>query len=402
MQKRTSMFLIAALFGCGVSMSGLAVADGPQYSVTNLASLGGTSGQGSSINTFGLIAGFSNTKDDEETHAAAWWYGTQWDLGTLGGSNSAVEWPVKNDFGVISGIAQTDTPNPVDESWSCAAFLPSDGHTCLGFVWAFGKMRALPPLSGGSNSFATGTNNRLQTVGWAETGWHDPHCNSDPHNGFVQVLQFLPVVWGPGKNQIQALPLLTGDDSGAATAINDRGEVVGISGTCDQAVGRYTAKHMVLWKDGHAIDLGNIGGDAWNTPMAINRQGDITGFANTVPGSDFSLHAFYRDHRGGPPIDLGVLPGDSISEGLGINDRGQVVGLSCGAGSGGCHGFLWRHGVMIDLSKHTPDYAGVVTDAQDINDLGQITGQACATAGSAPPCYAFRADPIPDYGTRRQ
>jgi probable HAF family extracellular repeat protein len=195
--------------------------------------------------------------------------------------------------------------------------------------------------------------------------------------------------------------LLPGDSDGAATAINDRGDVVGISGICDQAVGRDTARHMVLWKQGRAIDLGNIGGDIWNTPMAINEPGDVVGFANTLPGEGFNVHAFYRDHRGGPPIDLGVLPGDSTSQGLGINNHGQVVGLSCGAGSGGCHAFLWQDGVMVDLDKIAPGHASVITDAQDINDLGQITGQACATAESDPPCYTFRADPVPDYGSRR-
>lgn len=394
MQKRIMAFLVAVLFA-----GGAAAAATPRYTVTNLASLGGTSSQGSSINTFGMIAGFSKTANDANTHAAIWWFGTKKDLGTLGGANSAVLWPVKNDLGVVSGIAQTDRPNPLNESWSCSAFISYDGNACVGFVWAFGKMQALPPLPGGYNSFATGTNDRLQTVGWAETGLHDPTCNIRGDSD--QVLQFLPVIWGPGRNRIRVLPLLPGDSDGAATAINDRGDVVGISGICDQAVGRDTARHMVLWKQGRAIDLGNIGGDIWNTPMAINELGDVVGFANTLPGAGFNAHAFYRDHRGGPPIDLGVLPGDSTSQGLGINNHGQVVGLSCGAGSGGCHAFLWQDGVMLDLDKIAPGHASVITDAQDINDLGQITGQACATAESDPPCYTFRADPVPDYGSRR-
>ena len=147
---------------------------------------------------------------------------------------------------------------------------------------------------------------------------------------------------------------------------------------------------MVLWKDGRAIDLGNIGGDAWNTPMAINHQGDVVGFANTVPGDGFHAHAFFRGHAGGPPVDLGVLyPGDTMSQALGINDRGQVVGLSCG--SSGCRGFLWQDGAMIDLNRVAPGFAGVIEDAQDINDLGQITGQARDAAGNY---VAFWAIPV--------
>lgn len=376
---------IAALLGCAVLP---ALAATPTYFVQAVQpAAGATASIGNSINQFGLIAGFSNFADGT-TVATAWLHGSVTRLGTLGGANSAVEWPVKNDFGVISGIAQTATPDPNGESWSCSAFLPATGKACLGFVWALGTMRALAPLPGGHNSFATGTNSRLQTAGWAENGVRDPTCNV--HQDSDQVLQFLPVVWGPDRNQIRALPLLPGDSDGAATAINDRGDVVGISGICDQAVGRETARHMVLWKDGRVIDLGNIGGDAWNTPMAINQQGDVVGFANTAPGNGFHLRAFLRSHAGGPPIDLGVLyPGDSLSEALGINDRGQVVGLSCG--SSGCRGFLWQDGVMADLNKLAPGYAGVIEDAQDINDLGQITGQAKDANGNL---VSFWAIPV--------
>ncbi|MBU6416007.1 MAG: hypothetical protein KJS83_02415 [Xanthomonadaceae bacterium] len=398
-QKAMVVALTGVLAACAVAVSATAAETSPpDYSIIDLPSLGGTASQGSSINTFGLIAGYSNLPGNQVAHAAAWWFGSKYDLDTLGGANSAVEWPVKNEFGVISGIAQTSQPNPPGEHWSCQAFFNYDGHTCLGFVWKSGKMIPLQPLPGGYNSFATGTNNRFQTVGWAETGFHDPSCNSNPDDGFVQVLQFLPVTWGPNPGQIGALPLEAGDDSGAATAVNDSGEVVGISGSCDQAVGRYTARHMVLWKDGKAIDLGNIGGDAWNTPMAINRQGDVVGFAGITPGPNPVLHAFFRGHAGGPPVDLGVLQLGDISEALGINDRGQVVGLSCGPGeTDGCHGFLWQDGVMTDLDSFAPNYQGVLEDAQDINDLGQITGQALDASGNL---VAFLATPVPGYGNR--
>lgn len=394
MKHKTLFVMVAALLGgVAVTQNSLAAQRPSNYDVITLSSLGGTNSEGNSINGFGLISGYSNTADDQTTHAAVWLDGSAYDLDTLGGPNSNVAWPVKNVLGVISGIAQTDEPDPNSEPWSCSAFfygtVSGAGNTCLGFAWDSGKLRPLLPLSGGNNSFATGTNNRLQTVGWAETGLHDPNC--DPASG--QVLQFLPVVWGSGENQIRALPLESGDDSGAATAINDNGDVAGISGTCDQAVGRYTARHMVIWENGNVRDIGNIGGDAWNTPMAINQRGDVVGFANTMPGPGFSLHAFFWRHTGGPPIDLGVLySGDSVSQALGINDRDQVVGLSCGAG--GCHGFLWQNGVMTDLNTLAPGYDGVIEDAQDINNLGQITGQAYDPASGN--LVSFRA--IPGHG----
>lgn len=372
--KTVSLSLFAAALVACLSASAIGADHAlPRYRVMTLPTLGGTSSEGNSINDAGLVAGFSTTPGDASVHAAAWLYGKRVDLGTLGGTNSNVPWPVKNIFGVISGIAQTVRPDPNGESWSCSAFIPATGNTCLGFVWASGRMRPLLPLYGGNNSFATGTNNLLQTVGWAENGVRDATCST----GSDQVLQFLPVVWNPGHSRPQPLALPFGDSDGAATAINDRGQIVGISGDCDQAVGRFSARHMLLWSNGRMQDLGNIGGDAWNTPMAINRYGDIVGFANIAPGGALLEHAFFRGRDGGPPRDLGTLPPNDVhSQALGINDRGQVVGLSCTAHFASCRGFLYQDGTMTDLNELAPDFAGTIIDAQDINDFGEITGQA--------------------------
>jgi probable HAF family extracellular repeat protein len=198
-------------------------------------------------------------------------------------------------------------------------------------------------------------------------------------------------------NQIHELPPLPGDTSGAATAINDRGQVVGISGTCDQAVGRFTAAHAVLWESGRVTDIGNLGGAAWNTPMAINERGDVVGFAGQ-PGDDPDnplLHAFLWTRHDGIQ-DLGALPGDVYSEAHGINEQRQVVGISCDA-AGNCRAFLWQDGLMTDLNTLVgPGYADVLTTAQDINDLGEITGRAFNSGTGARP--AFLATPIRGHG----
>jgi probable HAF family extracellular repeat protein len=361
-----------------------------KYQVTNLASLGGTISRGNSINNRSWVAGYSNLSGNQSRHASLWRSGSLLDLGTLGGPNSSVAWPVKNNIGLIAGIAQTDTPDPLGEAWSCAAFFPgptATGPTCLGFVWQAGVMSALPTL-GGNNGFATGANNHGHVVGWAENTVHDPTCVPP------QVLQFRAVIWESAGNQIRELPPLPGDTSGAATAINDRGQVVGISGTCDQAVGRFTAAHAVLWENGGVTDIGNLGGDAWNTPMAINQRGDIVGFAGQ-PGDDPDnpqLHAFLWTRHDGIQ-DLGALPGDVYSEAHGINERRQIVGISCDA-AGSCRAFLWQNGVMTDLNTLVgPGYTDVLTTAQDINDLGEITGRAFdPDTGERP---AFLATPIP-------
>ena len=237
-----------------------------QYQVSSLSTLGGTSNAGNSINNLSWVAGYSRLTGNQSRHAALWRNGSLSDLGTLGGPNSSVTWNVKNTQGIIVGISQTADPEPLGEAWSSAAFYTGPftvGFINLGFVWEQNQMRGLPNFPGGNNGFATGANNLRQAVGWAENGVHDGACVSP------QVLRFLPAKWTLGPpDQIQDLPLFPGDTSGAATAINDNGQIVGISGICDQAVGRHTAKHAVLWENGGVIDLGNLGAQWWNTTTA--------------------------------------------------------------------------------------------------------------------------------------
>jgi probable HAF family extracellular repeat protein len=384
MKRLAAVRALAAGLGVGAAHGSSGKASGTSvlsfYRVTNLSSLGGTLSAGSSINDRSWIAGFSNFAGDQTQHAALWRNGSLTDLGTLGGQNSSVLWPVKNVTGLVSGIAETSEMDPLGEAWSCSAFFPTiTGHTCLGFVWQAGSMRPLPTL-GGNNGFATGSNDQGQVVGWAENTVHDPTCV-----GRHQVLQFRAVVWGPGQGQLRELPPLAGDTVTAATAINDRGQVVGISGICDRAVGRFSAIHAVLWERGSVADIGNLGGVAWNTPMAINQTGDVVGFSNVsaAAGGAFDAQAFLWTRRGGIR-PLGTLPGDVYSQALGINVRRQVVGTSCSAGFASCRAFLWQDGVMTDLNALVaPGYSDYLYSANDINDFGAITGQAVEQGSGA-------------------
>jgi len=393
---KISHTLLAA--GCAAALAQSAIAgeaprhrdDSLRYHITILSSLGGTNSRGNSIDNLGIVSGYSKLTGNAVRHASAWAFGHQRDLGTLGGGNSTVPFPVKNNLGLISGISETGAVNPLGETWSCGFFFATSGNICYGFVMSVfgGPMQPLLPLPGCYNSFATGTNDWGTTVGWAENGVHDSTCASDSN----QVLQFKPVTWSFGSNQPQPLALITGDTSGAATAINDHGQIVGISGTCDQAVGRRNATHAVLWDHGHVTDLGNLGGDSWNTPDAINERGDIAGFAGTDPADidgNFT-HAFLK-RRNQPMQDLGVLPGDISSTAAGMNNLGQIVGYSNDA-AGHLRTVLWQNGTMIELSSLAPDFTGSLVLATDINDFGQITGRGIDPDTGA--IIAFLATPV--------
>jgi probable HAF family extracellular repeat protein len=402
MRYLSSAVLIAAGYGCGDSTritqprQDLAPVAAPQYQVVKLPSLHGTQSRGMAINAQGWVAGWSDQPDGSR-RAALWKDGSITPIGTLGGSSSTVPWPGLNDEGVVVGISQTGESDPLHEDWSCelGGFLPETTDLlCRGFVWQDGATQELPTL-GGNHGFATGVNNQGDVVGWAETGVQDPTCVG------AQVLQFRAVLWDPkdgseGRVKARELRPLGEDAASAATAINDAGQVVGISGKCDQAVGRFSALHAVLWgKNGKPTEIPNLGGETWHTPMDINAQGDVVGFSNPPGAGDaegeFISHAFRWVHGAATADDLGVLEGDLVSEAFAINTHGQVVGVSFG-GASGSRAFLWRNGVLANLNDLVDIAPDVLLSAQDINEAGQITGRVRDAATGE--VLAFVATPV--------
>ncbi len=211
------------------------------------------------------------------------------------------------------------------------------------------------------------------------------------------MLQFEAVVWGPRPGQIQQLPTYNGDPDGAATALNDQGQIVGISGICQNAVGDLSAEHALLWQNGRVTNLGNLGGVAWNTPMAINQQGEIVGFSDRTGddnGNNPNFHAF-RWIPPGPMQDLGTIGSDAISEALGNNQQSQIVGVSYAAGFANPRAFIYENGAMTDLNSLAPNSPLYLQVAQEINDSGVIVGQGCVpgNCSATSPSIAFVAIP---------
>jgi probable HAF family extracellular repeat protein len=245
-------------------------------------------------------------------------------------------------------------------------------------------MRPLPTL-GGNNGYAAGMNRGDVIAGWAESSTKDATCVAP------QQLQFLPVVWNAKTLAATRLPTLTVhgklDPDGAATAANDRDEVIGISGICDQAVGRFTARHAVVWQHGKPMQLQTLGGVSWNTPTAINNRGQIVGFVNRPGKSDKAgipnfISAIW-DAPGDKPTKIEPLPSDALSEPTAINDSGQVVGVSFPSS----HVYVWKNGKIVDLTammaKLYPDLK--LVSVGGINDKGEIAGQACRLTGGTCP-----------------
>ncbi len=386
MKSRFLTYLLAEILLA--AFPALLLAQTQRYKVVTLPTLGGTAGAANSINNRNWASGGANFAGDTVGHAALWVNANSAiDLGALGGAsaNSVVAWPVKNNRGLIVGISDTADDNPLGEAFSCWPFFTPGtptGKICNGFRWKDNTMSALPPFAGGYNSYASAANNRGQIVGWAENGVQDPSC--DPA---FQILQFRAAIW-QADGSMQELPPLAGDSTSAATAINDLGQVVGISGACGIAVGDISAAHAVLWQDGIPTDLGTLGGHAWNTPTAINNHGTIVGFSLRA-GQDGTrnFQAFIWTRKEGMQA-LPMADADIRSEALGINDKDQVVGLS--RTPSGLRAVLWQNRKFIDLNQLALPGSPYLIYANDINDAGEIVGEAFdPNTGNAPAFVAL-------------
>ena len=346
------------------------------YAVGDLGTLGGTAGVAEGISDRGWVVGSANLPGDQNGHAFLWRDGIMTDLGTLGGQNSQEQWPVKDNRGLIVGSAETSTRDPFNEDFcgfDANSSVPPTGLICLGFLWQDGVMTALPTLSG-NNAQAVGVNNVGQVVGFAERSTQYQNC-SPP-----QVLDIQAVVWGPHPGEIRTLTPLPGDVSAWATGINDREQVVGLSGNCVSPNFNVTGvvpQHGVIWQNGAVTDLGSLGGVLLTFPWAINSKGQVVGQSDLV--GDALTHAFLWQK--GVINDLGVVPGDVASFAFGLNDLGGVVGGSCGPEvtiGFGCRAFLWQGGVMADLNTLVkPGSTSLyLVFGNDINSRGEIAAYA--------------------------
>ncbi|MBL1218502.1 MAG: hypothetical protein D8M59_13550 [Planctomycetes bacterium] len=150
-----------------------------------------------------------------------------------------------------------------------------------------------------------------------------------------------------------------GQRLGLAYAINDVGEITGCAWHED---GSWTA---FFWRNGTIIDLGTLGGPT-SVGNRINDLGEVTGNADTAVSGRH--HAFYWD--GSTMNDLGTL--NEVSNGWGINNIDQIVGVTDRSEARPV-GVLWQDGQLIELDTL---YDGGSGYAYDINEQGQITGQA--------------------------
>jgi probable HAF family extracellular repeat protein len=363
--KMLSLFQVAVIATLPPS---LGTAFSQNYQVINLGTpLGGSFAIAAGISDGGFLGGYANLPNNTTQHALLWLPGSTKDLGTFGGTNSAL----LNQF---AGFSETAAKDSLGQD-----FCGTGTHlVCLPLSAVYGNATPLP-LLGGQNGTAFGNNLLGQVVGVAQTSVNDPGClvSGKPVAPFYQVQQSVPVLWTNGK--VSQLPLFPGDPEGGANAINDLGQSVGATGDCVNA----PTAHGLLWQGGNPVNLGNLGGSLNTNPFAINDLTQVTGTSDVA--GDLTSHAFLWQN--GTMQDLGALPGDYYSVGYSINSLGQIVGQSCDVNHN-CRAFLWNKGTMTDLNTLLPANQQLYLYlAAAIDDLGVITGYAIDKTNNTQPAF---------------
>lgn len=263
----------------------------------------GTGSEALALNERGQIVGWTSSATRTARRAVIWENGTMRSLGEpdttrpIGGSVATGI----NEQGEISGF------------WWFADRKVRAGEACVGpgagraFLWRRGFFDGLPArhraVAHGINDSGLVVGGDLVPLWWSDAG---------NHGG-----------WG-------TLP-------GRYYGVNRRGIAVGE--VFAPAFGRTASgdpiAHAVRWEKGKTRDLGTLGGTT-SSASAVNDRGQVVGVSSLK--HDARRHAFLWES--GRMDDLGTLPGDRSSAATGIDSRGRVVGWSRDD-RGTSHAVLW-------------------------------------------------------------
>jgi probable HAF family extracellular repeat protein len=362
-----------------------------RYKVIDTGTFGGPNGHMSIgthiLNDNGTFTGFADTADPDPyapggcwdgdclvAHVSKWQNGELIDLGALdGGPNSESNWISEN--GWIAGDSQNGLLDPFG-GWEIRAV-----------VWdMFGKLSEVGTLDGGHDSLARAVNSTGEVVGLSTTTVADDHAMIGSF-GLPFPFQTRAYRWRNGN--IQDLGTLGGTDA-MAVSINESGQIIGNSYTssdpspaCSFPGFDSFATGAFLWKNGAMTNLGSLGGSCTNA-TAINNRGQVVGYSYLA--EDATFHPFIWDQ--GSFRDLGTT-GD-FGYAATLNDAGDVVGWQASPDGNAIHATLWSRGSITDLEALAPDQCSIATG---INSRKQVVGLSGNCNFDDPSLRAFIWEP---------
>lgn len=369
--------IFTVFIGSGLLLFAVRTSFAQMYTITDLGPL-----SPSAINTWGQVVGTL------KNHAFMWTkFGGFRDLGTIPGGTVSSAADI-NDFGMVTGTAvgpgtviSTVPDDPDLPNVQCSSltqpfiWTQNNGMQGLGTLSFLGSFSLPYGINCEIPIYATAINDRGQVVGYTyEADTYQFATLWTRTDGMVLFAGSYPPFFG--------------------NSINIYGHVVGQNGNS----GTYTVGHATLWNNASDLlgtDLGTLGGaaealDYGSAANHVNDLGQIVGWSTTTPIGHWNyvgspVHAVLWS--GGTIRDLGTLSGDASSAAWRINLFGQVIGSSGDSVYVSTQHqsapfnvvgrpFVWseRSG-MRDLNGLITSNSGwVLNTATDINVWGQIVG----------------------------
>ncbi len=374
MNNRRSLFallpeiycLLFAFFAFGGLLLSRAAASptdlpAPRYTVTDLGTLpGGQSSEATALNDEGQVVGISDVGAGKPglivSHAFLWQSGVLHDIDTLTAEGKAQG---------TKALAISGKGEIVGTTWPETTSLPplalgefrttSILFAYTGWRWQNGKMqivgaeaiaandnsqmllgydkhsqiqqgstaKGVPPVPGFSFVTATALNNHGDIAGYCANGPAE-------EQGFVRL-----------HGQVHLLGVLPGQDTSRAVALNDAGQVAGISSdefhsrNGNSMTSGTRSSHAFFWQGGRLTDLGE------REVSGLGAHGEVVGcYFPAAPLTAARQTAFLWQNGTFADLDTFIAPsaGWQLEDAVAVNKHGWIVGY--GEHDGQQHAFL--------------------------------------------------------------
>ena len=343
---------LSVLLAVGASLaSAVSAAQSPTWSVQALPNIsGGTATSVSGINSAGEAVGSvgGGSSACPAGCPAVWSDGAATLLGSVAGATGTAAYSINNSGQVAGTVVIAGSSQAIVWNNGTPTLLPSPGapytQTFAAYLNDSGQVvgQASGQVNGAQQVVATVWNGSTPTVLGLLSGYSTGEAWGINSNGLIvgkiccNGQQSEAVVWH-GTNA-SLLPVLkpTKGDGGEALAVNNSGVTVGHA---DNAQGSNNG--ATAWANGVLTSLGSLYKGSYAT--ALNDRGIIVGYSATQSSGQ---HAVIWSRIGAPPVDLNTLISATaakeitLTQATGINDHCAIVANGVTNKTGASMGFL--------------------------------------------------------------